>query len=224
MNPLVGRLLAGISEKQEELEYVARVLHEDTGQVLTVVGLQLDVLRQDYSVTVPELAQRVTELQALLERAVDGIRQISYRLNPGIVPRSGLRYALDTLTGRMRDSTSATIRFLMDSHVRVPMPIAEVFFEIAELALTNAIQHSDAKIIEMVLQPSSQGARLEIRDNGKGFNPAVAKERGGMGLLWMEHRAQRAGLSFSIESEPGKGASLHAVYREVNQPEPASAD
>lgn len=208
------RLLEALSSKQDELEHVSRILHEDVGQVLTVVGLHLDVLRQDFAAQSPTIASRTEEIQELLEKALHDIRQLSYRLNPGIVPRSGLRYGLDTLVGNMRDSSPATIRLLMDSQLHLPLPIAVTFYEIATEGLENAVQHSGATLIELLLQRSPGSVRMEIKDNGKGFDLPAALAEGGFGLPWMEHRARRAGLEFRAQSEPGKGTILCAVHHE----------
>src|SRR5262245_58719415 len=129
------RLVADLSDRQDELNYVARILHEQVGQLLTVVGLKLDLLRQEFSPRAPEIADRTGEIQDLLEGAISTVRQLSYRLNADIVQRAGVRHALDTLTGKYRELSSATIRLLMDSHVHVPQPVATAFFQIASHAL-----------------------------------------------------------------------------------------
>ncbi len=209
----VARLIDSVTEKQAELNHVARVLHEEVGQVLTVVGLHLDVLRQDYSKAHPELAGRTQEIQALLERAVSEVRDLCYRINPDVVQRSGLRYAMDILIGRLRDTSQATIRLLMDSHVHVPLPVAIAFHQIAQQALANAIRHSGATLVEVVLQPAQADVRLEIKDNGCGFDWERTREAGlGLGLLWIKHAAQTAGLRLDIQTQPGQGTLIRATY------------
>jgi len=206
---LTARLVQAVGAKQEELERVARVLHEDVGQVLTVTGLHLGILRQDN----PDLSHRVEEIQQLLERAIIDVRQLSYQLNPGMVPRSGLRYALDTLIGRIRDESGINVRFLMDSHVHVPQSVAVAMFEIAEHALRNALQHSGASKIEVVLQPVQEHIRLEIRDNGNGFDADTVSNRG-LGFVWMDYKARQAGVALSVESAPGNGTIVQVMFRE----------
>ena len=209
----VARLIDSVTEKQAELNHVARVLHEEVGQVLTVVGLHLDVLRQDYGKANPELAGRTQEIQALLERAVSEVRDLCYRINPDVVQRSGLRYALDILIGRLRDTSQATIRLLMDSHVHVPLPVAIALHQIAQQALANAVRHSGATLVEVVLQPAQAEVRLEIKDNGCGFHREQIQQAGsGLGLLWMQHAAQTAGLRLDIQTEPGQGTLVRTTY------------
>ncbi|MBL8230401.1 MAG: hypothetical protein JNL98_18065 [Bryobacterales bacterium] len=210
---VANRLLSSLSQRDEELHYVARVLHEQIGQILTVVGLQIDLLRQDYSPRIPEIGPRATEVQQLLEKAIEEVRQLSYRLNPDIVQRSGLRYALDTLVGRFRDESPATIRLLMDSNVHLPQPVATAAFQIVQHALDNAARHSSANLIEIVLQQSGD-VRIEISDNGSGFelSQALANPRG-LGLLWMQHLAATAGLDLRLDSSLDHGTKVKAIYR-----------
>ncbi|MBI3682022.1 MAG: hypothetical protein HY235_16690 [Acidobacteria bacterium] len=211
---LAARLIDALSRNQDELYRVARVLHEEVGQVLTVVGMQLDLVRQDYATGNPEIAARTAEVQQLLEQAIDQVRRLSYELDTNLVQRSGLRYSLDVLVGRLRDSSPATIRCLMDTRVQLPPAVAGAVYQVAEQALQNAVRHSQATLIEAVLQPVQDGVRLEVRDNGVGFNveETLAQQKG-LGLPWMFHRAARAGLECTLESVPGQGTVLEALYR-----------
>ena len=212
--PLTDRLIRDLSYRYDELQHVARVLHEDIGQVLTVAGLHLEVLRQDVSRHAPEATQQVTDVQQLLEKAVNDVRELSYRLNPSLVPRSGLRYALDTMVGKLREESGATIRFLMDSKVRPPLPVAMALFEIAEESLRNAARHSGGNLFELVVQPRQDSIILTVKDNGTGFDPESAAQGDGFGLLWMRYRAGQAGVAVQIVSSPGNGTTVEAVYRD----------
>jgi signal transduction histidine kinase len=172
----------------------------------------LEVLRQECTRSSPTAAQQITDIQLLLEKSIVDVRGLSYRLNPSLVPRSGLRYALDTMVGRLRDSSGATIRFLMDSKVHPPLPAAMALFEIAEEGLRNAARHSGGNLFELVVQSSSNSIKLTVKDNGVGFNPDSVSHSAGFGLLWMRHRAQKAGVAVHIASSPGNGTTVEAVY------------
>jgi signal transduction histidine kinase len=211
---LTDRLIRDLSHRYDELQHVAKVLHEDIGQVLTVAGLHLEVLRQDVSRSAPEAVHQVSDVQNLLEQAIHDVRNLSYRLNPSLVPRSGLRYALDSMVGKLRQETGATIRFLMDSKVHPPLPVSMALFEIAEESLRNALRHSGGNLFELVVQPRSDSIILTVKDNGIGFHPESTAQEGGLGLLWMRYRAGQAGVTVRIVSSPGNGTTVEAVYRE----------
>ncbi|MBL8179891.1 MAG: hypothetical protein JNK48_34745 [Bryobacterales bacterium] len=217
--PLTDRLIRDLSHRYDELQHVARVLHEDIGQVLTVAGLHLEVLRQDVSRHAPEAVEQVTDVQQLLEKAVDDVRGLSYRLNPSLVPRSGLRYALDNMVGRMREESGATIRFLMDSKVHPPLAASMALYEIAEESLRNALRHSRGNLFELVVQPRQDSIILIVKDNGVGFDPGLAAQGDGFGLQWMRYRAAQAGVAVQIASSHGGGTTVEAVFREGPLPE-----
>jgi signal transduction histidine kinase len=100
----------------------------------------------------------------------------------------------------------------MDSNVHLPQPVATAVYRIVEHAVDNAIRHSQANRIEIVLQQSGD-VRLEISDNGKGFNLSQAMEHPkGLGLLWMNHLAAQAGLDLRLESSADQGTKVKASY------------
>ncbi len=211
---LPERLIGEIRHHQSELQRVGRVLHEDTGQILTVVGLQLDLLKQDFRERVPDIVERTTEIQQLLEKAIDTVRQLTYSVNPDRVQRSGLRYAMDLMIGDAREKAPCGIRFLMDSHVHLPLPVAMAFYRIAECALGNALRHSQAQQIEVLIQPAGREVKLEVKDNGIGFHVEDAqKNPAGSGLLWMRHLAREQGLELRIQSRVGGPTTVHAGYQ-----------
>src|SRR5438093_7678313 len=110
--------LAALENQQSERGKVARLLHDEVAQLISAAGLQLDILRMDLEDKVPAIASRTADIQDLLERVVNRIRDLSYELNPDIVERVGLQPALDLLVGRFRKSFSGSLRLIYDSSVR----------------------------------------------------------------------------------------------------------
>ncbi len=220
---LARKLVEMINAREAESARVATFLHDDVGQVLSAVGLQLDVLRMDLRDKAPEIGERTSEIQTLLGEVVERLRNLSYELNPSIVERAGFQFALDRLIGRYRDQFRGSIRFLFDSSVRLPSATATVFHKIAEHALDNAVRHSGATQIEVLVRPSLRGTSLEVRDNGAGFTPPPASDApAGLGILLMEHYARQCGLDFSVKSAPGKGTIVKASQRNIRTNERGS--
>ncbi|MCE5309909.1 MAG: histidine kinase [Acidobacteriales bacterium] len=192
----------------------SHVLHDEVSQVLSAVGLQLDVLRMDFAESHPEVAERTAEIQQLLEKAIDEVRNLSRNLDPSMVERAGLHSALNRLVGRVRDSTGVSVRLLTDPAARVAGEPADALYRIAEQALDNAVRHSGGAPVEILLRPSREGVVLEIRDLGIGFDVDQARSScPGLGLILMEYQAMRAGLDLSVASAPGKGTIVKAVFR-----------
>jgi signal transduction histidine kinase len=210
---LTRMLVSTINAREVESDRVSRTLHDEVGQVLSAVGLQLDVLRLDFQDQLPEIAPRTIEIQKMLEQAITEVRALSYDLNPAMVERVGLQNAFDRLIGRTRTRFSGTIRFLFDPSVRVPLEVGNAWYKIAEHALENALKHSGASRIEVHVRSTAKATTLEIRDNGLGFSLLDTKvHSGGLGLLLIEHYATQAGIENSILSGPGKGTVVRSTY------------
>jgi signal transduction histidine kinase len=206
-------VVSTINAREVESNRVSRLLHDEVGQVLSAVGLLLDVLKLDFSKQVPEITDRIREIQKMLNDAVEQVRALSYDLNPSVVERAGLQSALDRLVGRFRGQFAGSIRYLYDSSIRVPLPVGNAWYKIAELALKSAIQHSGATRVEVHVRRTQKNAMVEVRDNGKGFSLVDAKVNPqGLGLLLIEHYASIAPIAVDIKSVPGKGTTVRSIY------------
>lgn len=211
---LAHLLVSVMNAREQEGARISRVLHDEVGQVLSAVGLQLDLLRMDLNDGVVDSQKRILEIQKFLEQAVAQVRDLSYELNPSIVERTGLNLALDRLTGRHRRTFRGTLRLFFDPSIRVVLPVATAMYKIAEQALENAVHHSRCSQIEVLFKPVKQTIALEVRDNGTGFNlEKVTADARGLGLHLMRYHAAQAGLRLSISSTPEKGTIIKAVYR-----------
>lgn len=201
-----------IRAQEAERARLARILHDEVGQGLSAAGLQLDLLRMDLEKEVPSISSRTGEVQQLLEKLMQRVREFSYELNPATVERTGLYPALDRLVGRLRHHFPGTLRLVADSSLRVPSAAASALYKIAQEALENSIRHSECTVLEVQLKSTRQGTALEVRDNGKGFDATdAAGLRPGLGLLIMEHCATDAGLGLSINSNRAQGTVVRAI-------------
>jgi signal transduction histidine kinase len=209
---LENLLVSIMDAREEEGARVSRILHDEVGQVLSAIGLQLDLLRMDLQENPASGGRRIAEIQKVLERAVGQVRELSYELNPAIVERTGLQSALDRLVGRQRKNFGGTIRLFFDSSVRPAVTTATAMYKIAEQALDNAVRHARATHIEVLVKPGKHGVTLEVRDDGTGFDPQrQAAEKKGIGLPLMRYHADQAGLRFSVNRLPEKGTIVRAV-------------
>jgi signal transduction histidine kinase len=215
---LTRMLVSAINAREQESDRVSRRLHDEVGQVLSAVGLQLDALKLEFQDRIPEIVGATQNIQTMLEQAMKEVRALSYDLNPAVVERVGLQFAMDRLVGRFRDRYKGSLRFLYDSSVRVPLDIGNAWYKITEHALDNAVQHSKASKIEVHVRPTGKSSILEIRDNGEGFSvPDVKLKSAGLGLLLMEHYASQAELDLQETSEPGRGTVIRCTYTNNNR-------
>ena len=209
-------VLSALKAQDFERRMVAKFLHDKVGQNLTALGLQLDLVRMDLETVSPETSARVVEIQQLLEGMMEEVREYSYELNPSTVERAGLRSALDRLATRIRGRFGGALRVNVDPSLNLDPGIASALFQIAQEAVENAVQHSSCSAIEIAVKSTRTGPAMEIRDNGRGFDPAdTTGGRRGLGLLSMEHHAAQAGLDLSIKSSRGNGATVRAAAPEA---------
>jgi signal transduction histidine kinase len=209
-------VLGALKAQEFERNMVSKFLHDSVGQTLTALGLQLDLIRMDLESVSPETCARVVEMQRILETIMQRVREYSYELNPSTVERAGLRSALDRLTGRTRGRFTGSMRVNVDPSLKIDPQIASAMYQIAQEAVENAAQHSSCSAIEIAVKSSRTGTVLEIRDNGKGFDPAdLLRGCRGLGLLSMEHYAAQAGLNLSITSNRETGTTVRAAALEA---------
>ena len=215
---LTRMLVSAVNARQLESDRVSRRLHDEVGQVLSAVGLQMDALKLEHQSRTPAIIEEVNQIQGLLERAMTEVRALSYDLNPAVVERVGLQNALDRLVGRMRGRSAVSIRYLYDSSVRVPIDVANTWYKIAEQALENCVIHASASKIELQVKPAGKNLIMEVRDNGVGFLvEQVRSDSLGIGLMLMDHYAAQVGVQLSILSTPAKGTTVRAVSSGAKQ-------
>jgi signal transduction histidine kinase len=209
---LRNTVLSALKVQEFERKMAARFLHDSVGQNLTALGLQLDLVRMDLENISPEIGARVTEIQHMLGIMMEEVREYSYELNPATVERAGLRPALDRLVSRLGQRFPGTLRVKADPSLKLDPQIASPLFHIAQEAVENAVRHAACSAIEIAVKSTHKGAILEVKDNGRGFDPAdVVAVRRGLGLLSMEHYAAQAGLRLTVTSSGGKGTVVRAA-------------
>lgn len=161
--------LAALQQWREEADgRVAKSLHDNVGQVLTAVGLHLDVLRLEFGPLDPSLPERLREVQQLLERAMDTIRDLSYEIHPDIVRKAGLTEALRRLTRRWPQPGPIAIDARPPQNL--PVEISEAFYRVAECALQPGMRSPDTTQTAVRIEQLGNGARLTIEDDGAGVD------------------------------------------------------
>ncbi|MEK6592442.1 MAG: PAS domain-containing protein [Pseudomonadota bacterium] len=212
LQALSGRVL----EIQEgERRHVARELHDEIGQALTAVKINLQSLLRQKEVK-PLLAS-VDDCIAIVDGALGQVRSMSLDLRPSQLDDLGLVAALRWYLDRQARMAGVTVGFTADPLPRrLDAAVETACFRIAQEAVTNALRHSRAQRVWVELRQHGDELGLEIRDNGTGFDVVAA--RGGavsgrsLGLLGMEERAGLAGGRLEIVSAANKGTEIHVRF------------
>jgi signal transduction histidine kinase len=195
---------ACIRQSEVQRTHVGAVLHDQVGQILTAVGLQLGMLRTD----VPELS----EIQVLLESAMAHVRGISRDLNPSAVERAGFRFALEHLVQDQRTHFPADLTLAFPEHFRVPSVAGQALFPIARSAVDLAREKGAEEMSLRVEQNGSAWvleARYDVSPPGVGMKLAAEERRS---LLLLEFDAMRAGLPIVFADSPEGITCLRAAY------------
>lgn len=200
---------------QSERNRLASILHSQVAPLLTAAGLQMEALRMDFPGSHPEFAARASEIQERLEAAMRTIRELSAELNPNVAEKLGLRAGLILLleTVQHRFPRGAILDFAPG--VSVSNPVSGALYSIAEQAVENAVRHSGASRLEVRVQLSAGSLVMEIRDDGRGFDPGKRGEQPmGVGLPLMVLYAEQCGGQVHILSD---GTAGTVVRVELNR-------
>ncbi|MBZ5576621.1 MAG: PAS domain-containing protein [Acidobacteriia bacterium] len=202
-------VLGALKAQEADRQTASRFLHDSVGQNLTALGLQIDLVRMDLEAPAPQTSGRLAEIQKVLETMMEQVREYSYELNPSIVERAGLQPALERLVSRTQARFVGSVRLHADLSTKIDPKVATAFYHIAQEAVENALHHAGCSAIEIAVKSTRTGPILEVRDNGRGFDPEdILGVRRGLGLLSMEHYASQAALELSFSSHRGAGTEV----------------
>ncbi|HYI17713.1 MAG TPA: sensor histidine kinase [Solirubrobacteraceae bacterium] len=195
--------------QEHERSRIARELHDEIGQTLTGVVLQLQALQRRAPA---ELQGAIAEAQETARGGVEDMREIARGLRPGALDEFGLRSALATLASQVTDRAGARVRPRLDDDLPALAPEQDLaIYRIAQESLTNVARHARAVNVELTLVRTAAGEiELRVRDDGHGIGPEQAA-RGGSGLAGMRERALLIGGRISIAALPGGGTEVRLV-------------
>jgi two-component system sensor histidine kinase UhpB len=191
-----------LSAQEEERIRLARELHDEIGQSVTALMLELDHAARGAP---PGVAADLRDVQEAARTLSDEIRSVVRDLRPEALDDLGLHSALVALTERFADSARLTIRRHFSARIPKLHPDAElVIYRVAQESITNAVRHANATSIDVALAPTPAGVRLTVADDGRGLNGVEA----GSGMHGMLERAMLIGARIEFQTRPGGGAEL----------------
>jgi PAS domain S-box-containing protein len=213
-----------LTAQEEERRRLARELHDEVGQVLTAVKIQLQSLLRAGTGGTPPSAARLQGAVDSVDHAIGGLRVLAFNLRPAILDDLGLSAALRWQGDRFAAETGTEVTLNIDRlDGRLPTEVETACFRVAQEALTNVARHAHATRVDIELRRGPQedpdALGLRIRDNGAGFELPDARRRmaegGCMGLSGMEERVRLAGGRFEVRSQPGRGTSIWVHFDAV---------
>ena len=197
--------------QEKERAAIARELHDDLGSTVTLLALKLTGLSQRLG-PAADVSEDLRALDALTGKIVDDLGRISQGLHPRSLELVGLGAATRQLCAEIGKHQSIAVQCdVRDVPPSLDKEVAICLFRVAQEGLRNALKHSHAKTVSVVLSGEGSKVVLQISDDGVGFDPAAVKRLGGLGLAGMDERLRLVRGTFTVNSEPGTGARLQAV-------------
>ena len=195
--------------REEERTRIAREIHDELGQQLTVLKLDVSWLTKRLNRTNPATKDRLKDLNALLDSTVQSVRRISYELRPVLLDEFGLGAAMEWHLKEFEKRSA--IRTCFSQPQEEPQfddTVKTNLFRIFQESLTNVARHSKASEVKIDVVQNAQQFMLRIQDNGIGFNKEKGTEGKTLGILGMKERAASFGWQYEINTKPGHGTTV----------------
>jgi PAS domain S-box-containing protein len=193
--------------REEERTRIARELHDELGQALTALRLDLGWLRGKCGSLGAPAAERVSSAFSVVEQSIVSLRRISEDLRPAMLDSLGLAAAVEHHVTQFEQRSGIKCRLTMNrEEFDLDGSVATAVFRIVQEALTNVARHAQATEVSVSLNETDEGIELAVTDNGRGL--AATENKKTFGLLGMRERITILGGSFDIVSQPGQGTRI----------------
>jgi len=201
-----------IEAQEQERTWIARELHDDINQRLTLVLVNLERVQTDSSGVAPDTAQRLIEIKEQLSSLASDVQALSHHLHSSKLEYLGLATAAASFCRELAEERMVEIEFQSESVPKqLPREIALCFFRVLQESLQNAVKHSGTKYFEVWLRGAPHELELLVRDSGVGFDPEDAIRGRGLGLTSMKERLKLVHGKLSVESNIAQGTVVRAT-------------
>lgn len=206
----IRRLTSYIQDiREEERINIAKEIHDDLGQKLTVLKMDISWLKNKLKGNEEPVRQKVDELITMLDETVASVRKISLELRPSLLDDLGLVPAMEWQLEEFEKEFGIQTRFIHSGdELQLPGPLKTSLFRIFQDSLTNVGRHSLANEVTISIRKEENNLVLAIDDDGKGFDKEIVADKKTLGILGMQERINRMGGEYKINSQPGKGTEV----------------
>jgi PAS domain S-box-containing protein len=192
--------------REQERSHIAREIHDELGQQLTVLKMDVSWLNKKVGAGDEEIKSKLKSLTAMLDGTVKTVRRISSELRPSLLDDLGLVAAIDWHLREFENRSGVHTDFSEpEGDLDLTDTVKTGIFRIFQESLTNVARHAEARSVKVDLHRDNGSIVLRIEDDGKGFNKLQANSRRTLGILGMKERTTMMGGTYDISSESGKG-------------------
>ncbi len=197
------------SVREEERRCIASEIHDELGQVLTTLKLDLSWLKTRLAKESNQLSTSVQSMSDLVDKTIESVQRISSELRPGVLDHLGLSDAIEWLAGEVCGRKGLQYDIIIEPEdIELDQNRAIAIFRIFQEALTNIVRHSQANMVEVHLIKGRSVLTLEVRDNGIGISVEKLSDHNSYGLIGIRERARYLGGDARIEGTTGSGTTV----------------
>jgi len=196
--------------RENERLNIARDLHDDLGQALTAVKIDLGIIKQNVSDDV--VIQKINKTSALVGETIKTVQRLTSQLRPEIIEDLGLHAAIKWYSKEFEQRNGIEIFLEMDSGISVSLDDSLTLFRIMQESLTNIARHSKANHIDIKLIEEDGLINFRISDNGVGITEIEINSKKSFGIIGMKERASSLAGTCDIYSENGNGTIINLIF------------
>lgn len=198
------------SVREDERVRIAREIHDELGQALTCMSMDLAFLEKQLpkGKGSEKAEARLAALSSMIKETVQTVRRISAELRPSILDDLGLAAAVEWLGRDFETRTGLRCSVSVPGNIELPPGKSIVIFRMCQEALTNVARHAKASQVSIDLVEADGQITLEVSDNGRGISEQEMQKQASFGLLGMRERAALLGGEATITGQPGKGTRV----------------
>jgi PAS domain S-box-containing protein len=201
--------IASQTAREEEKSRISRELHDELGQNLTALKMDLSWLEAHAANDVAARAERIRAMQSVLDSTVVATRRIAADLRPMMLDDLGLKAALEWLTQDFSRRTGVPcVLGIDDNLLDLDTSLQSALYRAVQECLTNITRHAQATQVKIEIHLSQAGVQLQVHDDGVGMNEQARSKRGSFGLIGMRERIYILGGTVAIESQLGLGTHV----------------
>jgi len=208
------RLLASHIEnvREEERIAIAREIHDELGQQLTVLKLNISWLSMMITQNKEDVEEKIVQLLGMVDNTIKSVRKISSELRPSVLDDLGLEAALEFHSLEFEKVSGVKTTLVAEmGDLKLPINIATGLFRIFQESLTNVARHAEATEVSTSLRNEDGILSMAITDNGKGFTVLGIENKKTLGILGMRERTSIMGGEYKIISAPGNGTTVEVT-------------
>lgn len=204
-----GRLIAA---QEDERERISRELHDNINQRVALISIELEMLAQKITGRADGLGERVRGLQEKTRELSSEIHRISYELHPSKLDYFGLSSALSSLCREIASRHGLAINYRDEGpQSELPNNTRLCIFRVAQDSIDNAVKHSGASSVDVLLKRSAKVVKLVVSDFGRGFDAGSDKTAPGLGFITMRERLRVLNGKLKITSRRSHGTRIEAT-------------